>query len=435
MPDSLPSLVEKYHSPPSTPALASDSVTAGLTASSIRPPDEAPLRIWGAGLSLREVSLLELENAITKTPDSFWIDTFQRNPAILELVQIRTCQRLEMFIVHESQFELDSAEVFDPVRPSVRTGADAVQHLFRVAGGLESVAVGEPEVREQLRRASGRVLSRHPRGILRTLIRRACDAAGSSSAPQASQSVAALAATKVLEEVGSPFPRVLIVGSGAVGQKVADRLAPFARITLAFRTRPPSETFLRETGARAVPIEALSEELRVSEAVITAAKTSGRLFGPDVVGVRTRPLLILDLGVPRNVDARVEGLPGVRLLDLSSLPRQDSAAPAYDRLRTRVDLEAERSWDDLQTELWEPAIAAWWTAVDRLRREECAQARPFLGQLTAAQQTAVDRLTQRLVRRILEPTTAKLRGLHRGASDEDVRQWVLHFVDPARSGP
>src|SRR5579863_3217608 len=249
-----------------------------------------------------------------------------------ELALLRTCHRTELYLWAPSSWTATPLpgrveRFFASARR--RTGDAAVRHLFRVAAGLESMAIGEREVREQVRAAGHRVVSRHARPVLGPLFRAAV-AAAEEAAPEVppSRSIAAIAATRILEESARPFPRVLVIGTGVVGREIAERLAAFARVTLVYRSRPPEEAFLRETGARSAAWSALADELAVSDVVVTAVKTGRRTIGPETIEGRRTPLLAIDLGVPRNVDPELGRQPGVRLIDLEALrPPVLSPAP------------------------------------------------------------------------------------------------------------
>ncbi|MGI0151309.1 MAG: hypothetical protein ACREC5_05180, partial [Thermoplasmata archaeon] len=314
-------------------------------------------------------------------------------------------------------------------------GREAVHHLFRVAAGRESLAIGEVEVREQVRAAQGSIRSRHPRPVLREVLEGAVDAAEriASSLP-ASRSIASVAAGRLLELVDRPQPVLLVVGSGLVGRQVAEALAPHARVTIVFHERPPEAEFLRATGARAVRLDHLAEELAGADGVVTAAKFGDR-------GLRTsdlpsdRPMVLIDLGVPRNIDPGVRELPAVRLVDLEELHARRSGVPEADDRDARVEELAGRFSDRFERRLLEPWIGAIRRAAESARRVEFARAREFLGWLDPNQEIAVERLTQRLVARLLLPSLERIRELPPGPEGDLRRRLALELLRPDPADP
>jgi glutamyl-tRNA reductase len=397
-----------------------------------------PLDLYGLEFSLETASLDALDAVARDFDRNRLAEWFDLRTETEEVALLTTCHRVELLLVSRSAQEVERWKSILPGEPSSwrpRCGREVVRHLFRVAAGRESLAVGEREVRLQVRGAGSTTLSRHPRPLLRELFRRAAEAADevSPSVP-ASCSIAAVASTRVLELAGRSFPRVLVLGAGAVGRQVAELLAPAARVTLIYRRSPPDERFLRSTGARAARIETLSEELAVSDAVITAAKSGDRCLGPADLP-RDHPLVLVDLGVPRNIDPAVRGTPNLRLIDLEGLRSyaQSIASSALDSVA--LDALADRFWERLQTLTLEPWIDAIRRSVEAVRASELANARTFLGSLSPEQEVAIERLTRRLVARILLSPTERLRLVPPGADGDRMRRFALELLRPAPLDP
>lgn len=392
-----------------------------------------PFALFGLEFSLDTASLDALEavtRAVTRAQVSDWFSRFEGTE---EVALLSTCHRVELVLLASFPEELDRwRNVLPGSRSSwkLREGRDVVHHLFRVAAGRESLAVGEAEVRHQVRAAGSSIESRHPRPVLRELFVGASAAAGEvcPSVP-ASRSVAAIAARRLLDLVGRPSPRVLVVGSGTVGRQVTESLSSFARVTLVFHRRPPEEAFLRATGAHAVRLDQLREELASCDAVVTAAKFGDHgLYASDLP--RDRPLILVDLGVPRNIDPGVRELPNARLVDLEELRALSEGSAFDDGCDARVEKLAGRFSDRLERLLVEPWIDAFRRAAEEVRRSELANARSFLGKLDPSQETAVDRLTQRLVARLLLPPTERIRSFPPGPEGDLPRRFALALLRP-----
>jgi len=394
------------------------------------------LRLFNLEFSLETASLDALERlARLITPEQVraW---FAQLPGTQEVALLTTCHRVEFALLLESEEALPGwREVLPGASDSwrVREGRAAVHHLFRVAAGRESLARGEGEVRHQVRAAGRRVVTRHPRPVLRELLAGAANAADelSPSVPP-SRSIAAVAVARLLALVDRPLPRVLVIGSGTVGRQVAECLTAEARVTLMYHKKPPEPSFLRTTGARAEPLARLAEELATADAAITAAKFGDRgLRAPDLPG--DHPLLLIDLGMPRNIDPAVRKLSNVHLVDLEDLYAH-RVAPVEEQDARLVEL-ADRCSDRLEFLLLEPWVAALRRAAEGLRRSELESARPFLGKLDADQELAIERLTRRLVARLLLAPTERLRSLPSGADGELQRRRALELFRPPYRGP
>lgn len=402
-------------------------------------PEPTCLQLFGLEFSLATAPLDALDT-VSRSLDRDRLEAwFPLCTETEEVALLATCHRVELLIVAHSSEEVDRWRRLLPGDQRswrLRSGREVVRHLFRVAAGRESLAVGEREVRLQVRAAGRSTQSRHPRPILRELFHRAADAAD-EVAPLVpiSCSIAAVAATRVLELAGRPFPRVLVLGAGTVGRQVAELLASSARVTLMYRRRPPDESFLRVTGARAVRSDTLAEELAVSDAVVTAAKSGDRCLGPADLPP-DHPLLLVDLGVPRNIDPAVRGTPNVRLIDLENLRSASvTATPSPSDDDAALDTLANRFCDRLDVLALEPWIAAVRRSAEEVREAELTNARAFLGPLSAEQEVAMERLTRRLVARILLPSTEKLRAIPAGPEGDRLRRFALELLRPAPTDP
>jgi glutamyl-tRNA reductase len=419
--------------PGSFPATAS---LQGLTGSS--ESVAMPLSLFGLEFSLDTDSLDALETvarSVTKEQVGEW---FSRLAGTEEVALLSTCHRVELALLARFPEELDRwRDVLPGSRSSwkLRKGRDLVHHLFRVAAGRESLAVGEAEVRDQVRGAGNSIESRHPRPVLRELFVGAADAADSiSPSVPTSCSIASIAATRLLDLVGRPFPRVLVLGSGTVGRHATMSLSSSARVTVVFHHRPPEESFLRATRARSVGLDRLREELVTSDAVVTAAKFGNHgLHASDFP--RDRPLVLIDLGMPRNIDPNVHELPNVRLVDLEELHALSGRFPVADGHDALVEELAGRFSDRLEHLLLEPWIDAFRRTAEDVRRFELANARPFLGQLDPNQEVAIERLTQRLVARLLLPPTERIRSLPPGPEGDLQRRFAVDLLRPRSIDP
>ncbi|HXW67545.1 MAG TPA: hypothetical protein VEL82_06705 [Thermoplasmata archaeon] len=422
---------------PSTPIAPIESeraAGAGPDVGDPHAPFATPIAIGGFELSLDTAPIDLLESVARSMTAQRLDDWFSSVPGTDELAILSTCHRVEIVVL--ARFP-DTLERWLEVLPGPRErwrrseGRATVRHLFRVAAGRESLALGEAEARRQVRTAGFGVRSRHPRPVLRELFQAAARAADDAhpSVPS-SRSIAAIAVQRLLALVPGEAPRVLVIGSGTVGRQVAEGLGDRARVTLVYHVRPPEPEFLARTGAGAVPLAALGEALGECDAIVTAAK-----FGDHGLGAADLPpdrrLVVVDLGMPRNIDPAVRGRSNVRLVDLEELRAFAEGPRALEAPDPRIDELAEHYGDRLDRLLLEPWIDAFRRATEEVRRGELDRARAYLGVLAPGQEAAIDRLTRRLVTRLLEAPTERLRAIPAGPEGDRQRRLALEFLRPA----
>lgn len=399
---------------------------------------EEPLCLFGFEFSLDTGSLDDLESAV-RTATAAWLSQqFERTPRTVEAVRLATCHRLELVVLGRSPDEAEQWQAALPGPPAawrVREGREVVHHLFRVAAGLESLATGEVEVRSQVRAAGSTVASRHPRPVLRELFDGAAEAAGgadpSGSAPR---SIAAIAAEYLLEITRRPRPRVVVVGTGTVGRQLLEALAPSAEITVVYHRSAPPHDLLEPLGVRAVGFDRLAEAISDADAVVTAAKFGPRLLGAEALPT-DHPVVLVDLGVPRNIDPAVRGRPNVRLVDLAELHARSRTIGSGGAPDARVEEQAGRFSDRFERFLVEPWIDSLRRDAEELRRAELETARRHLGPLEPEQVAAIDRLTRRLVARLLLAPTERIRELPPGPEGEARRRFAVELLRPRPPAP
>ncbi len=381
--------------------------------------------------SLDRVGIEALEGTIATLPPTVVRDWFDGEPDLLEVGTLRTCQRFLLFALLRGS---DRVPGFRDRFPggsdwTVRRDADAVRHLYRVAAGLESRAPGERQIRDQVRAAASNVLGRYPRPVLKELLVRAA-AVRVPGRPSEGTSVADLAVAWLRGRIGEGEPRVLVIGVGTVGRRVAERLFGVARVTVLYRHRPPEADWSARWTVRARPSTDLAEMLAEADAVVAAAKTTGRILSradlPD--DPHRGPRWFVDLGVPRNIDPGVVGRPGSEIVDLGRLPRGTlPPEELVERLRD-IDAAAEEASADLARVSVEPWADTVRHEGERIRREELARALAHTGPIPEPVRIALDRLSERLVRRLLAGPTAELRALPAGPEADWARRRLVEML-------
>ena len=260
-----------------------------------------------------------------------------------ELAWLPTCNRVELYaLVGENEETaplvaiLAAAGGLDPRDVAGHTyrhsGYEAVRHLCRVASGLDSMVLGEPQILGQVaqaledarsRRTVGPVLSRVFRRAVRTG-RRARSETSIGRNPATMSSVAVALAGSVVGSLRDR--RVLVIGLGEMGSITvkALRSRQVREIAVANRTRARAEEVSARWGYRAYPLDELATALEWADVVISTTSSAHLIVDRGIVGdVVTRrdgrSLVFVDIAVPRDIDPAVRELPGVHLFDADDL--------------------------------------------------------------------------------------------------------------------
>lgn len=364
-----------------------------------------------------------------------------------EAVILSTCLRTEIYAVverfHDGVAELQEflASISDsPVDAlaehlSVRFDDDVTSHLFTVASGLDSAVLGESEVLGQVRRAWEKAQSERVSGpVLGALFRHAVETGKRVRSETAiargitSLSHGAVALATDRRPGGLAGARVLVVGAGEMGEGVTQALVGrgVASLIVANRTPDRIESVVAglpdgtSTRLRAATLDDLPELLASSDVVFTSVGTTHPIIdrpmleralagrGPDP------SLLVIDLGVPRNVEPFASGLDGLVLLDMEVLRsavadalsgRQEEVADA-DRIVTD---EVERYRVASRARDAAPMVSSLRARVEEARRAEFDRQRSKRSELSDAQWEQVDSVTRAMMAKLLHQPTVALK--------------------------
>jgi glutamyl-tRNA reductase len=297
-------------------------------------------------------------------------------PDIQEVVALSTCNRTELYLVVDDPVEAESTVLGmlarqASIRPTALTGAiyshrncEAARHLYRVSSGLESMIVGEDQIQGQVRRAYEAALERETTGPLTNHLFKAALSTGkrvrSETAISAGNvslpSVSAMLAGEALGDLRGR--RVVIIGTGESSELAARALADAGGdlVFVATRRRDRAVSLAARFDAGSVSFDELPEALVQADVVVSATASPHLLIDAEALAeVQSqrdgRPLLIIDLAVPRDVDADCAQVPGVSLHDVDDL----EAVVARNRKVRQV--EARRAEGIVEEEI--QGFAAW----------------------------------------------------------------------------
>ena len=344
-----------------------------------------------------------------------------------EAVCLSTCNRTELYLASSDPTEAEERAIaalaelagmdereLRAVLYRLRDEAAAL-HLFRVAAGLDSMVPGEGEILGQVRAAHE---SGAPGPLLDRLFRQALHAGKKVRAqtaigenPASVSSAAAALAEQVFGELEGC--RVLLVGAGAVGELAARSLvARGARISLvANRSLERATELAARFGAEAVSLAQVTDELDRADVVLSSTGAPGFVVARrEVERVlrrrRGRPLFLIDVAVPRDIDPAINELEGCYVYDIDDLETVVAASLAgrrreAPRAEAIVEEEAERfsSWQASRDVV--PAIASLRARAEEIRTAELERVRARLGRLSESERAAVDSVTARIVDKLL----------------------------------
>jgi len=322
----------------------------------------------------------------------------------------------------------------------VKRGEEAVEHLFRVAAGLDSQVLGESEILAQVKQAWEKAREADSTGVLlNSLFQRAVAVGKRVRAETAlgrqAVSLGSLAVRAAIEhkpDIGNAV--IIVIGTGTMGRRVVKELAEYRPKSLYIlsHTFAYASALASDSGATPLALGALQQVLPEADIIFTATTAPHPILDTTCLSPlqdnrQNRPLLVLDLGVPRNTDPAVRLLPFVKLYDLEDLKALSEAhyraraqeVPAALRI-IHEEMNDYLSW--WQTRGAAPLIAALQVRAEQIRQQGVEWALPKLGALDERQRRIIEQMTARIVKQLLHQPISQLRQI------SDSRDDVLPIV-------
>jgi glutamyl-tRNA reductase len=402
------------------------------------------------GLSHRSAPVEVLERVAVPAADAGKVlGQLLEREHVAEALLLSTCNRVEVYAVvtafHGGLADItdvlvsQSAAALDELSDHlyVHYAAAGVEHLFSVAAGLDSMVVGEPQILGQLRSAYagaeqagsvGRTLHEVVQQALRVGKRvhaeTGIDAAGASVVTEALAAVAAEFTTAYGPTLAGW--RVLVLGAGSMGGLAAAALrrAGVGEIVLANRTQRSAQRLaalceVEGTPARAVGLDAVTDVLAEVDLVMCCTGATGAVLSVEqisgVAAGRRNPLVVCDLGLPRNVEPGVGQVPGVALLDLSTvaqrLENQTSGSSAVSAAHGVIAQEVRDYLAAQRTAEVTPTVAALRKRAAEVVDAELLRLDGRLPGLDAAVREELSRTVHRVVDKLLHAPTVRVKQL------------------------
>jgi glutamyl-tRNA reductase len=351
---------------------------------------------------------------------------------IQEALILSTCNRVELVTCHEEDSPrlleliwkfIENYFHIDPqlVQPHLYeySGGEAIRHLFRIASGLDSMVIGEPQILGQVKesylaaRSVGAVRSHLDRLLQRTftVAKRVRSETQIGSSTVSIASVAVELAQRIFGSLADK--RVFLVGAGKMSELAARHLMAqgAGAVFVTNRTQQRAETLAQTFNSSAVRFEDLYATAAQADIIITSTGASQPIFRKDHAQLflqrrRGYPLFFIDIGVPRDVDPEVNQLDGIFLYDIDDL--QSVASSHLDERGKEAELaeamiaaEVEQYQRRLQALNVVPEIVHLQRSAEEIRQAEHRRLESHLQSLSPEQAAAVEMLTRSLVNKLL----------------------------------
>ena len=350
-----------------------------------------------------------------------------------EMVILSTCNRIEIYAVSNTTsykvletFLSETRNVpIDEIYPHLYhfQDVDAVQHLFEVAAGLDSLVVGEPQILGQVTKAlelargqsaAGPILNRLFQSAIHAGKRARTETAISRN-PASVSSVAASKAEQVISYITEA--QVVVLGAGEMAELAVEALRKRGanRILVVNRTLERAQSLVQRWDARATTFENIDSALVSADILISSTGAPHTLITREMVKVAmskrsNHPLVLIDIAVPRDIDPDVTDIPQVSLYDMDNLNDQLESSIAeriaeVPQVKEIVEQEVLAFEEYLQSLKMVPIIADMRQQAESIRQSVLKKNLSKLPDLTDAERKRIEAMTQALVKKILDAPT------------------------------
>jgi glutamyl-tRNA reductase len=360
-------------------------------------------------------------------------------PSNREAVIVSTCNRAELYVAcDDPQGAVDEVLRFisefhqvppDHVRPHLYSHVDhdAVRHLFRVSSGLDSMIVGEPQILGQIKQAYGVATSVQTAGPLLNKLFHWAFGVGKRVRSETALAEGAVsvsfAAVSLAKKIFGNLAgrRVLVIGAGEMGKLTAMHLKSqgVASVVITSRTLANAQQLAEEVGGTVTPFDAIPQALVESDIVITSTGSPTAILSKAQIKAaapasRTRPLFIIDIAVPRDVEpsaAEIEQVFLYNIDDLQAIVRENLQKRGAEVTRAEQIVEEEvgkfASWHRSREAV--PTIVALRHRFEAIRKAELERLDFKLASLSPDARQRVDEITHLIIEKLLLHPTEQLK--------------------------
>jgi glutamyl-tRNA reductase len=310
-----------------------------------------------------------------------------------------------------------------------KTGQEAVSHLYRVAAGLDSLVMGEPQILGQVKEAYGVASQLGSTGPLLNKLFHSAFAAGKRVRTETALAEGAVSVSYAAVELARKIfgtlkgRTVLVIGAGEMGKLTAVHMQSqgIGRLIITSRTAAHAEALASSIGGNAMPWDALSTSLVDADILITATGASTPIISRAVIAQtmkarRQRPLFIIDIAVPRDVEGNAGDLEQVFLYNIDDLQavvqenisKRGTEASDAEKIITQ-EVAKFVSW--LNSRGAVPTIVALRQRFESVRQSELRRLEPKMASLPPEARARVDEITRLIMEKLLINPTEQLKSV------------------------
>jgi glutamyl-tRNA reductase len=367
------------------------------------------------------------------------LDDLKRRPGLIEGMILSTCNRVEVAVTADEQADVESAvEGFLADSRRVERawvtpylyrfdGPEAIRHLFRVASSLDSMVVGEPQILGQMKSAYA-LAKEHGSigGFLGQVMDRALSVAKrvrtETDIGESAVSVS-YAAVELAREIFGALQgkKVLVIGAGKMAASAARHLrrAGVSEILVTNRTRERAVAMAEDCGGRVLDYERFEDAVPEVDIVLASSGAPHFILTRDQMRAamgkrRNRPMFLIDIAVPRNIDPAVNEVDSVFLYDIDDLGKvvNDNKRGRIETAKNAEEIvseEVDRMIVRMKTREAAPAIVMLQDQFETWRRGEIERQRQKLGALTPQQEEAIQAITRGLMNKFAHRIISELK--------------------------
>ncbi len=397
-------------------------------------PEPAPVSLLVVGTNHRHAPVAVRDRLAARDHGRELLEDLMLHDAVAEAVGLSTCNRCELYLVGTdieamrtvaverlSAYSRQSVEQLDPLLYA-HYGVGAAEHLFAVAGGLDSLVPGEAQILSQIRDAYAAASEGGSTGPVSNRLFRAAIEAGKrirheTAIGAGGASVASVAAELARERMGGlDQATVLVIGAGKLAELAVANLASrgAGRILVANRSPERAAALAERFGGQAVSMSELSSAVAAADVVVSSTASSEPvLLAADIPAGRR---VLIDLAIPFDIEPAAGQLDGVTLLhvdDLEDVVRRTIARREGESGQARAIVAEQagefRSW--LAALEVVPAITSLRALAEQIRLAELERAEGRWENMSEADRARLDALTRSMLQKLLHRPTVRLKEL------------------------
>ncbi|WP_194777292.1 glutamyl-tRNA reductase [Pararhodonellum marinum] len=373
--------------------------------------------------------------------------------SITDTLILSTCNRTEVYYAHELDLSIEIIKLIGLEKGLIdavsyleyfeifHEDKESIDHLFKVAMGLEAQVVGDMQISNQVKRAyqasvdldmAGPFLHRLMHTIFFTNKRVVQETAFRDGAASMSY-----AAVELIEELTSNTyqPRILLIGVGEIGEDVAKNMVylPEAKVTITNRTFEKAQILGAELGFEVIPFEDCIEAIKEADVVVSSIMKSEPFITKKLVKSLDIPSykLFIDLSVPRSIETDVEDVPGVLLYNVDNirskasetLEKRMAAVPEVERIIAESISEFYNWKKEMMVS---PVINKLKNSLEQIRLEEMER---YLKNGNPEHMAIIDKITKSMMQKIIKVPVVQLRAACKRNEADQMIDFITDLFD------